>query len=153
MVVALCRNMHLFCLLSEFVKHAFSKKLELKNRKKENSSPLHLGLARWPAPRPSQGRVPTSPSGTRRPTTSPRPSHMAPTRPTPTASPMPAARVRAWVVAQRRHRAWGPPVSPAPTFLSIVVCPPLDASCHPSPSRPHPRRQAPAAPPPCRLRA
>jgi hypothetical protein len=55
MVVALCRNMHLFCLLSEFVKHAFSKKLELKQKigKRKTQAPYILGslggLPRGPA--------------------------------------------------------------------------------------------------------
>jgi hypothetical protein len=149
LVIAPCRNMELFCLFSEFVKQAFSKKLELKQKigKRKTQAPCvlgsHGGLPRGPA---KSAPPPPSPSGTRRPTTSQRPSRMSPARPTQKASPTPAARMRAWALSQRHLRAWGSLVSPVPTFLSIAVCPPSDTNCHPSLSRSHPRRQAPAAP-------
>jgi hypothetical protein len=92
-----------FCLLSEFVKHAFSKKLELKQKiKKENSTPPR---PTWPVPpRPTTPR----PTGER-----------VPSRPT--------RRKRAGGFCRRRC-PWGPPTPPTLLISSI----PLPAMCAPT---------------------
>jgi hypothetical protein len=140
--------MELFCLFSEFVKQAFSKKLELKQKigKRKTQAPCvlgsHGGLPRGPA----KSAPPPLPAARADPLPRSGPVACRPLGPPQKASPTPAARMRAWALSQRHLRAWGSLVSPMPTFLSIAVCPPSDTNCHPSLSRSHPRRQAPAAP-------
>ena len=95
-------------------------------------TPRAAWRAGGPASRPARVRTQRGPPGTFAPCS-------------------PAPRRRHYSLGHARQTpASSPTAHPAPTFLSLVVFPPSDASCHPSPSRPHPRCQAVAAPPPYR---